>query len=239
MSIDVFAFLGKVALAGGGGTAIAYLAFKHFGAKWLDSRFQKNFQNLVHDQNKEIERLRSSLLRSIDRAAKLHQREFEALPEIWSLLSDAFWLARSLVSRVQSYPDVNRMESAQLDQFIRECKLAEWQKTQLRLEHDKTKYYAAQIYWHRLQEAKGSLLSSNISVSKNGIFLQEHIKVLAKHVLDLVWKALIEDEINHEEDVIPRLRADIDKLHNEGDALLSRLEEAIQNRLWQHDEQAP
>jgi len=41
-----------------------------------------------HEQQKELEHLKFSINAQMDRATKLHQREFEALPEAWSNSTD-------------------------------------------------------------------------------------------------------------------------------------------------------
>jgi len=87
--------------AGGGLTLIAYQIFKRFAVKWLDSKFEERLQALKHKHGKEIERLRFEIAKLLDRATKLHQREFEVLPEAWSKLNDAFWNTQSVSRSVK------------------------------------------------------------------------------------------------------------------------------------------
>ena len=69
-------------LSGGFGATAAWWLFQAFGDKWLAARFDKRLEALRHAQQKELEELRFRINALLDRATKLHQREFEVLPEI-------------------------------------------------------------------------------------------------------------------------------------------------------------
>ena len=102
--------------------ALATHMSKRFGEKWLDSKFDEKLQALRHAHDKELEDLRFKIATLLDRATKLHSREFEVLPESWSRLNDAFWQAMPPAGTQlpppvggsnSSHPDaVNRRRSA-------------------------------------------------------------------------------------------------------------------------------
>ena len=106
-------FVGGIVVAGGGLSLIAYQVFRLLTAQWLDARFEKRLQALKHEQQKELEQLRYKVSALLDRAVKLHQREFDALPEAWSKLNDVYWYVRSFVHPFQTYPDLDRMNPDQ------------------------------------------------------------------------------------------------------------------------------
>lgn len=234
---QLFEILGKLLLIGGGGAVIVYQAFKFLAAKWLEEKFKKNFQQLVHDQNKEIERLKSDLTKSFDRAAKLHQREFETLPQVWDKVSEAYWAAASLVSPMQMHSDLNRMLPKQLESFIAQSELAEWQKDELLAATDKTKKYQEQIYWHKLSRCFNLHRDGNISLSRTGIFVQDPIKEKLQAILDLAHSALVEDQINHEHPPTrfsERLKTNIDRMQTDGKTWMEEAEALIKARIWEH-----
>ena len=234
---QLFEILGKLLLLGGGGALIVYQVFKFLAAKWLEEKFKKNFQQLVHDQNKEIERLKSDLTKSFDRAAKLHQREFEVLPQVWGKVSKTYWATASLISPLQMHPDLNRMQPKQLESFIAKSKLAEWQKDELLATLDKTKKYQEQIYWHKLSHCFNLHRVGNISLSRTGIFVQDPIKEKLQAILDLAYGALIEDQINHEQPPTrpsDRLKKDIDRMGTDGKTWMEEAEALIKARMWEH-----
>lgn len=235
MTNEVFEYIGKALVIGGGSSAVAYQAFKHFAAKWLDARFQKNFQQLVHDQNKEIERLKNELTKSFDRATKLHQREFDVLPQIWDQVSEAYWATASLVSPLQTISDLNRMQPKQLAAFVAESELLDWQKDDVLASVDKTKTFNEILYWHKLNRVSQSHRAADIALSRSGIFVQDAIKEKLQAILNLVRGALIEDEMNHEHPPSrfnERLHSDIDRIRSDGGTWMSEAENMIKARLW-------
>jgi hypothetical protein len=92
------------AIAAGG----AYAAFQFLGQKWLEARFAERLEKFKHDQSQEIERLRYRINALMDRTSKLHQHEFEALPEIWERLTIALSASTNFTSRLQSYPALQK-----------------------------------------------------------------------------------------------------------------------------------
>lgn len=224
--------VGGIVVAGGGLSLIVYQAFKHLAAKWLDARFEERLQALKHEQQKELEQLRYKVSALLDRTVKLHQREFDVLPEAWSKLNDAYWYVRSFVSALQSYPDVDRMNPAQLEEFVSGCQLQEWQKSELREAHEKTRYYQKAIFWHKLNQANDKSRDAYTYLIKNGIFINEGLRKKFSAIHDIFWNALTEHQMNEEHDIRPRQRDQIGKLVSEGDDMMKNLERDIHERLW-------
>lgn len=232
MEDELLLFLAQVLLAGGGIAAIVWKLLQTFGSTWLSTEFDKRLRAIQHEHNKEIERLRSDLTRAFDRRSKLHQREFEVLPEVWARTCDAYWQTRSLVSPAQFHPDLNRMSQPQLESFIAGCELLDWQKDELRQESDKTRYYADKLFWHRLQQARGLVTAASNSLGKLGIFIHKDTRDRLDALNSLLWSALLEEEINRAERTDPRLRDDIGRLLKDGDQLRESLESEIRETLW-------
>jgi hypothetical protein len=224
--------IGGIVLAGGGLSLIVYQAFKHLAAKWLDARFEERLQALKHQHGKEIEELRFKISTMLDRATKLHQREFEVLPEAWSKLNDAFWNVRGFVSPMQSYPDIDRMSNAQQIEFIRACRLNDWQKTELLSAKDKNDVYQHHIFWHKLSDAQEKSRDAYSYLIKNGIFINDEIRGGFSAIHDLVWNALTEHQLNEEHKIRPRQRDAIGRLLSDGEAAMKDLERMVHQRLW-------
>jgi hypothetical protein len=225
-------FVGGIVIAGGGLSLIVYHAFKYLAAKWLDARFEERLQALKHEQQKELEQLRYKVSALLDRAVKLHQREFDVLPEAWSKLNDAYWYVRSFVSALQTYPNVDQMNPAQQEEFIDSCQLQEWQKAELRQAPEKTRYYQSKIFWHKLTQANEKSRDAYTYLIKNGIFISEDLRQKFSVIHDLFWNALTEHQMNEEHDIRPRQRDQIGKLASEGDGMMKALERDIHERLW-------
>ena len=111
---DVFTFIGYIVVGSGiVGTPVWWL-FRTFSEKWLSAKFAERLAAYKHEQQKELEHLKFAINAQMDRATKLHQKEFDALPEAWGRLMDAHGIIMSVVSRLQSTPDLNAMASDQL-----------------------------------------------------------------------------------------------------------------------------
>jgi hypothetical protein len=106
---DVLALVGGGVAVVAGTVALAYWLFKLFSEKWLTAKFDERLAAYKHHQQKELEQLRYTINSLMDRTIKLHQREFEILPEAWAKLADAFASVASIVAGLQRYPDLNRL----------------------------------------------------------------------------------------------------------------------------------
>lgn len=232
---QVLTAIGWIVVAGGGLSFIVFQVFKHLGAKWLDARFEERLQALKHEQGKEIEELRFKISAILDRTVKLHQREFEILPEAWSKLNDAFWEIRRLVSSVQSYPDVDRMPGAQLEEFLTICSFSNWQKMELRDATNKNEVYQKHIFWHHLGDAQSKANDGYTYFVRNKIFIDHEIRAQLSVIHDLMWGALSEHQSNEQHGILPRQRQKIDDFLSNGEVLLTKLEILVHRRVWPVD----
>jgi len=218
-------------VVGGGSIAlIVFQIFKRLGEKWLDARFNERLQNLRHEQAQEIEQLRFKVSTLLDRATKLHQREFEVLPEAWAKLSDAYWKAGALVAPFKEMPDLNRMGELQQDEFIAKSRLLSWQKAEVRDAKDKTAKYNEMDSLHVLGDAKTACRDSSRYLGVQGIFVEPELRKKMERLNQLLWSALIEDESNKQFDM--RERDQARTLRDEGTQLRNELEAAIHRRIW-------
>jgi hypothetical protein len=99
---EILKLIGGVAAIGAVSSASAYALFRIFATKWIETRFSERLEAFKHQQNQEIEHLRFRINTMMDWKVKLHQREFEVLPETWSLLTDAFLYNRAHYPRIST-----------------------------------------------------------------------------------------------------------------------------------------
>ena len=102
MPKEIFEFIGKLVAYGGGIVVIAYGIFILLGKKWIESIFQKNLEIYKRTQNQELENFKYKINSLFSRVSKIHEKEFEVLPEIWSRLHDAKDIISALVSPLHS-----------------------------------------------------------------------------------------------------------------------------------------
>jgi hypothetical protein len=123
---DIFAAIGASIVAAGGVGAFLFGLFKLLGEKWLNAKFEERLATFKHAQQQEIEHLRFRINALMDRTTKLHQRQFDALPEAWGRLVDAFEKTNSLWFRFD--PNLDEMKDSQLDAFLSKTPLQDWER---------------------------------------------------------------------------------------------------------------
>jgi hypothetical protein len=229
--------VGAVVVTAGGSVAIAFGLFKWLGEAWLRSKFAERLEAFKHEQQKEIEQLQFEISKLLDRTIKLHQKEFEVVPTAWRLLVKSYHSVKSITASLQTYPDIDRMNSAQLDEFLSDCPLKNWQRDELKAASDKNKYYQDAIFWHYINGTKGRCRKSALYLLTNGIFMLPEMKERFQKIEDMGWAAVVEHENNKVYDTIPRQRDALMKFLKEGEALMKELEAIVQQRLWSSTDQ--
>ena len=229
---DVWAFI-RLVLTALATTGLATWAFKILGEKWLSAKFSERLEAYKHAQQKELERLKFNINSLMDRTTKLHQYEFDVLPELWGLLNDAFGHAIRLVSRLQTNPDLDRMEPEHLAEFIEACDLPQWQNKKLAVMTHKNDEYFKMIFWLKLNKANGATVEFNNFYVKNGIFIQSDLKTHFDEIRDMIFEALNEKEFEKSYGVPREGRYEkSDRLWQNGEAKLAEIGALVQNRLW-------
>lgn len=231
----VLTWIGAFVVAGGGLAAIVFWIFKLLSEKWLSAKFEERLAAYRHAQQRELERLKFEINALMDRTVKLHQKEFDVLPEAWGRLTDAHGVTVSITATIQQYPDVDRMNEDQLDEFLENSSLLKWQKAELKNAHDKNKYYMKAIAWKNINKAQESCQEFHVYLLKNGIFIPEPMKAKFAELDQIIFSALVEHEVNQQDIGGPRLREELKTLLGKGAELLKSLEADVQGRLWKSE----
>ena len=213
---------------------IIYGIFKIFAEKWLNAKFEKRLAAYKHVQQRELEQLRFEINALLDRAVKLHQREFDVLPEIWGLLTEAFNITRPVALGAVLGPDINAMTAEQLEDFLEKIPLVDWQKNELKATPDKNRYYLDAISWHDLNRAKDACGKFHVYLLKNGIFIPPNIKKKFSNLDDILAAAIAERDIGlryKNNNTAQKFEKGL-ALNTDGQRLLTSLEQDVQNRLW-------
>jgi hypothetical protein len=231
---EILAWIGGATLGGVGLVAVAYWIFQTWGTQWLQSRFNTQLEAVRHAQAQEMENLRFRIGRMMDRSIKLHEREFEMVPEAWRLLVDAYYTTTAHTSSARMAPAVQRMNDEQLEEFLAGTEWHESQKQQMRdaprVERSQLEYKFSYLHEHpRVEEIARTF---NRYLEKYGIFISN--KSAFKEIGDIIWDALGE-YANMRELEIPRDRGAQERLNKEGRAKLQELEADIHRRFWKTD----
>lgn len=230
----IFSFLGQLVAYGGGAAAVAYVLFQYLGKKWIENKFAERLEHLRHTQALELQRLRVEIDSLLSGAIKLQDKEFEALPEAWVKLDEAFGQVSRLVSPMQHYPDLDRLDTAQLDEFLATTKFTETQKNEMRRESRKTTKYQELIFWYRLSDVRQAVAELHNYVERNSIFMPPDLKKLFEQAANDLWSAMISKEVGHNVKDWKMQNEGWDKVKKEVEPLRGKIQAAIYQRLQIH-----
>lgn len=230
------AILATLMLTGLGVTAVvgtAYAFFKFLGEKWISQKFAERLEAYKAEQTRELERLRHKINGVFDRTKRLHDKEFEVLPDIWAKIVDARDWAGSYMALFKQYADVGSMNDSELDEFLATTRFSEGQKRDIKNASNRQNAYVRYFERYRHADAMDKLREASVSLSKHGIFVVPEVREDMKALIDLIHSAIIEHQINDDHAVHPRMREAADKLKAEGEPLFRKIEHAVIDRLWE------
>ena len=225
-------WIGGITVSVGAIVAFAYWLFKLFSDKWLTAKFAERLEDYKHSQQKELENVRFEINKLMDRTVKLHQREFDVLPETWALLVDAHGITNAVISALQNYPDVGRMNEGQLNEFLADSPFENWQIEELKAAEDKNEYYKKARDWKRLREVSETAEKFRMYLLKYGIFILPAIQDKFAQINHLMSDAVLEHQFYLEGELDLNEFKARPKLIDEGGKLISELEKDVRNRLW-------
>jgi hypothetical protein len=231
---DIFAFIGKVIAYGGGSATVAYLLFQFFGKSWIESKFAEKLEQLRHTQALELQRLRVEIDSMLSGAIKIQDKEFEALPEAWVKLDEAYGRVANLVSPMQEYPDLDRLAQEKLEEFLAGSKLHESAKVELRQAQRKTEAYTEIIFWHRLSDVRSAISDLHNYVERNSIFMPPDLKQYFEKASNELWSAMVSKEVGRNAKDRKMQDEGWDKIKKEIEPLRKTIGEAIYARLQAH-----
>ena len=155
----------------------------------------------------------------MDRTVKLHQKEFDVLPEAWSKLNDAYGLVTATTSALQQYPDLDRMTDPHLEEFLNDCPLIV-KRMKFGDPLNAQTITQKRSLFHRMSQCREACRELHIFLRRGGIFIPEPTKSKFSEIDKLVYGALVEHEINERDEVRPRLRTSLKKLSDQGEQLI-------------------
>jgi len=231
---QILKFLGQIIAYGGSGAAIAYLLFQYLGKTWIENKFAQRLEQLRHDQSLELQKLRVEIDSLLSGAIKLQEKEFVVLPQAWEMLDEAHGLVSWLVSPMQQYVNVDRMNDEQLDEFLDGTEFTNSQKKEVKNSYSKGKTYQEILFWHRLRKVKGAFGDLQKYVARNGIFFEPELKNKLSEISETLWSAVISKEVGHEAKDWKMQSEGWKEIKEKTEPLYKEIEEYIHRRLQSH-----
>lgn len=229
---DFLAGIGTLVIAAGGGAAVAVAVIRAFGEKWLEQKFATQLESFKHEQQKEMEQVRYRVNSLFDRAVRLHQAEFEVVPEAWALMRDAHRQASYFLTLGRMIPDWNTMNSTRFEEQLEASRLRKWEKEELRNATDKTTYYSRAIFWHELHDARVAHSEFETYLAKKGVFMSPELEAKFTELCGIIRGALIEKEVGGESEFKYYKQDDNMKLRGRGAELVEEIRQTVRGTLW-------
>jgi len=228
----LFAFLGKIFIYGGGTVAIAYGLFIFLGKKWIENKFATQLEEYKTKQNKELEDFKYKINALFNRVVKIHEKEYEVLPEAWVKLHDARDKLSALVSPLQSYPDFGLSSDAEIISILKnDYKWQDDQVDKLIKAPDKNEFFKNAIFWQRSYGTQKKIVDFHKYITRNSIFMSKELKEQFSKADDLMWNSLVSRKIGEECKDFKMIRQSGDELKKDVGRILDSIEELVQKRL--------
>ena len=170
----------------------AYGLFRFFGQKWIEQKFSKSLEEFKHEQAKEIAKQQLQIDTIFNRVSKLHDKEFEILPQIWKRLNAANILIQRIEFGYNKFPDLNKMTSEDLEKFMDESDLNfnESEKALMRTQSDKIKVYFKINKSKEFKDAYNAYSQFHIYHAENSIFMKSDLKTKIE-AIDKLLRSLL------------------------------------------------
>ena len=235
MENEIIKFIAKVIAYGGSGAAIAYAIFVFLGKKWIENKFSERLEAYKHLQNKELEELKYKITLLFNRVTKIHEKEFEILPEAWMKMQDALGHISRLTSVYQQYPDLNQMNEQKLKELLDSSDFKESEKQEITEAPDKVGKYRDLVFWHDLFEVEKAFNDFHNFILRNKIFLDFDLQEHFINIDEIMRDVLVKREISHEAKDNKMWVEAYKQMRDEIEPIKEKIEKLVQKRLHYQD----
>lgn len=211
---------------------VAYAFIKWLGEEWLKQHFNQQLEAMRSQAAVDLAKQQVRFDASLDRATRLHDREFEKLPDIWSKGYIVYWEVARLVDQLQETVSFTFLTDEETEEAISQSGFSEFQKQQLREARDKNDVYFKLRFWKRFYEVGGQVDDFRDALGTSSIFLEADLRARFDDLAEMVVSAMQEARLRHQHPSAFPGRAAAERLNAQGKVLLLELEHHVRSRLW-------
>lgn len=166
--------IGQVLLSILGGSASAFALLKF----WINHQFAK-----------KLEQTKSEISLHAERRMKLHDKEYQVFPEIWSCLIDAKESLQAGLIEFRPMPDLSRMADDDFKKWLERTELEDDEKHEMLEADDRMAMFNRILDYRNLRKAEEAFFKFQTYLQKNRIFLSPEIKEKFNKIKELLRKA--------------------------------------------------
>lgn len=236
MEAQIGKFIANLFVYAGSAALIAFGLFKTLGEKWMDTKFAQRLKTLEHGYAIELSKLKQRLDTAASGISRLHQKESEVLPEAWGLLDEAMNTLRWVISPLQSYPNLKRMNDEEWEEFIDEISfLGNPDKKYLRgiSGNYREKEYRRIYDGYKNGLAEKAIREFQKYSARNSIFLPENLRSQFDRIRELLWSASVSKNVGREVEDWKMQQEAWEQLQKEVEPLFVEIRRSIQERIAQ------
>lgn len=181
---EFFGYIRQLIIPSLSGALSAILFIKFIGKQWIANKFAKDLEFFKTQKLHEFDLL-------LTRKAKWHEAEHEVLSMSWRKLILAHIALKQAISMLRHLPDLDRMESNELEIFLAKGDFCDDEKVYLRNSKGKISAYSHILDVRALTKAQKEFQEFHTYYDENRIFLRPHIKEKFERVDDYIWSAWV------------------------------------------------
>lgn len=234
--MDIQEFLLAILAAGGGGAAIALVLLRTVGEKWLDSRFSARLQDIRHEHERKMEAIRLDTSQSMDRFARLSEREFEVTAEAWSLVYETYVRTMNALPGFRQQADFSRLSDGKARIVAQANDFEGWEIDELlaQPQNQRNRFFSERKRQHEKAEARQAIHAATTFLKRKMLFLEKGVYEKLDEFVDWAWQAVLAHEIVQEAgpgnlDGITRHDEDFRRTAKDR---VGQLEDLVRGRFW-------
>lgn len=210
----------------GGGAIVSGFVIKWFGQKLIENQLERG-----------KEKLKFRIESEFDRISKIHQREFEVLPTLWTFLLDSLGRLAYLTNPIKMVADLERKTPEELEEFLEHGKFKESEKAALRATTEKNQLLQRYNILEAIFEYERTSVEFHNFLLRNKIFLTREIFESFDKIDTLMMhaEAICEEAVADGETVHGMLNTAREILKDKIDPLKEIIADQIQQRLHFHE----
>jgi hypothetical protein len=188
----------------GGAIGALLLLPSKLGEILFKYRFDKEIEGFKADQGAKLEKLREQLSHLGDRGRRSNEMEFAAIREVWEKTIEAYLATADCTTNLIQYPDLNRLNAADLDGFLSITQFSKGQCDQIRQAADHNDMYVKIMTWRSIAHAAQAIFDVRLLLRKQRVFMPDALRSGFQSLIDLLSAAQVERELQFQNPQIPR-----------------------------------